>query len=155
MATSNDTRVRVDGLLEDHGERLAGERVLDALRRRSAFKARLVSIMPRRSALRDVGQIEEMANAVRAHPAAPCFARMQRRGDAGAGAVDARERFRDLGLADDQRRQEAHHVVAGRHRNHLLGAQLVHELRARHYRAQADQQSLAAHLGDDLRDSGP
>ena len=65
-----------------------------------------------------------------------------------AGAVDARDRLGNLVLADDQRRQQPHHVVAGADRDHFLGAQFVHHLGGRRHHAQADQQPFAAHLGD-------
>ncbi len=87
--------------------------------------------------------------AQRAHPAAPSL-----RGGAPARLRRAQARSRretasaDLLLADDQRRQQPHHVVAGGDRDHLLGPQLIDQLAARHHRAQAEQQPLAAQLGD-------
>ena len=67
------------------------------------------------------GKIGEMAKRHRAW-----FQRLLRggRGDGigqalGAGA-DAVERLADLGVGDGQRRQQAHDIVAGRHRQQLL-----------------------------------
>ena len=58
------------------------------------------------------------------------------------------DRLGDLALADDQRRQQPHHIVAGGDRDHLLGAQFIDHFGGRRHHAQADQQALAAHLGD-------
>ena len=60
----------------------------------------------------------------------------------------------DLGLGHDQRRQEAHHIVAGADGEQLLVAQRVDEIARRHHGLDADQQSLAAHFREHGRDSG-
>ena len=63
-----------------------------------------------------------------------------------------RDRLGHLGLADDQRRQQAHDVVAGADREQLLVAQRVDQIAVRHRpHLQADQQALAAHLRDHRR----
>ena len=51
-------------------------------------------------------------------------------------------------VGDDQRRQQPHDIVAGGDRQHLLGAQRVDHLGAGGTMPQAEQQALAAHLGD-------
>ena len=56
--------------------------------------------------------------------------------------------LRDLVFADDQRRQQPHHIVAGGDRDHLLVAQFVHHFGDRRHHAQADQQAFAAHFRD-------
>ena len=149
-----DARAR-RGLLEDHRQRLAGERPL-VRAGASAFMARASIDHPAQVLGRDVDQIEEMADRRHLAPplawrAASCAARSSRR----AGAVEPGDALGDLRLADDQRRQQPHDVVAGGDGDHLLGAQRIDELAGRHHRAQADQQALAAHLRDDAPDSGP
>src|ERR1035437_1812857 len=61
-----------------------------------------------------------------------------------AGPIDACERLRDLVFADNQRRQQPNHIVAGGNRDHLLIAQFVHHLGCRRHHAQADQKAFAA-----------
>ena len=75
-----------------------------------------------------------------------------------ASARAARRRGRCTGdsfgnffLADDQRRQKTHHVVAGADGDHLFRAQLVDHFGGLRNHAQADQQTFAAHLGDHRR----
>ena len=60
--------------------------------------------------------------------------------------VDA---FGDFLLADDERRQQAHDIVAGRDREHLFGAQRIDQFADRNQRLEADQQAFAAHFGND------
>ena len=106
---------------------------------------------------RNVDEIEEVPD--RAHPRASSLTRSPpvTAGGGGctvkprAGAVEARDRLGDFLLADDERRQQPHDVVAGGDGDHLLGAQRVDQLAGRHHGAQADQQSFAAHLGDHRR----
>src|SRR5882672_6858155 len=101
-ATSNETRVRVEGLSKIIASTrpasglLAEDLAARALRPRF-FMARLVSIIPRSSR----------------------GGMLDRRG----GPVDARHGVRDLRLLDDERRQQPHDVVAGRYREELFGAQ--------------------------------
>ena len=65
-----------------------------------------------------------------------------------AGAVEAPDAFGDFLFADDERRQQSHDIVARGNRDHLFGPQRIDEFAGGHQRAQADQQPLAAHLGD-------
>ena len=137
-------------LVEDHRQRLAGQRRTSTPpRARAAFMARLLSIIPastgfgismRSRKCRTPFPVMTPPPACRARG---CVARQPR-----AGAIDARDRLGDFVLADDQRRQQPHHIVAGGDRDHLLGAQFVDHLGDRRHHAQADQQAFAAHLGD-------
>ena len=105
---------------------------------------------PAQLGLGDVGQIEEMADAVRAHPAAPCLrGRCVRRGKPRAGALDAR--------APPRRSPPRSTISGGSSRTTLSPAATVIIFSARssstssavrHDRAQAEQQALAAHFGD-------
>ncbi len=54
----------------------------------------------------------------------------------------------DIGLLDDERRQQPHHIVAGRDGEQLFGPQGVDQLAVGNDRAQPDEQAFAPHLGD-------
>src|SRR5262249_36151848 len=69
----------------------------------------------------------------------------------GAGAVEPRDAFGDLLLADDQRRQQPYDIIAGGDRDHFFGAERIDELTGRHARAHADEEAFAPHLGNDRR----
>ena len=93
-----------------------------------------------------------MAQRLRGHPTAPLLARgFSAARKPRAGALQHAHRLADFGFADDQRRQQTHDVVAGRDREQLLLAQRLDQLAIRHDAAHAEQQALAAHLGDHAR----
>ena len=56
----------------------------------------------------------------------------------------------DLRLADDQRRQQAHDIIAGLHAQHLPRAQGPQQLLVGQLAFQSEHQPLPAHLFDDL-----
>ena len=58
-------------------------------------------------------------------------------------------------VLDDERRQQAHDILAGRNDEHVLGARGDGEIRVGHVELQAQQQALAAHFGDDVGITGP
>src|SRR3990170_3896013 len=150
MATSKETRVRVEGFSKIMAStaprcslRFFGTRPL-------RFIAAALSMMAR-SALRSSASISMK-----------CLRDMDV-STAGQSGVSQRAAFQgdasgiefaagqvDLRLAHDERRQEAHDIVAGLHRQHLLGAQRLEELLVRHLAFQPKHQSLPAHLLDDL-----
>ena len=141
------------GLVEDHRQRLAFER-LALGRARPALAPRLHGAAgvdhPAQLLRGNIDQVEKVAGAVRAHPAAPC-----RCGACSADAMRAQARsMRRTASATSSSLtisggSEPHHVIPGRDRDHLFRAQLVDQLRTGHHRAQPDQQPLPAHLGDD------
>ena len=135
-------------LVEHHGQRLAGERRCNLTpRARSAFMARLLSISPASTGFGMSMRSRKCRTpfAVMTPPSAGPRMRLR---EPRAGAVDARDSLGDFFLADDQRRQQPHDVVAGGDREHLFGAQLVDHLGGLRNHAQANQQAFAAHLGD-------
>ena len=145
------------GLVEDHRQRLAGERLVGA--RAIAFDALLHGAAlldhPAQFGDRNFGQIEKVPRRRSAHPTAPCFLGFLRAGKLRAGALEHAHRVADFVLADDQRRHQPHDIVAGRDREQILVAQRLDQLPVRDHAAQAEQQAFAAHLGDDTRDSDP
>ena len=125
MATSKDTRVRVEG----RSKIIA--RVLPAsgrsLRGRFAFMARATIDHLAQVHGRHVDQVEEVAD--RVHRATVSFGcLLMRMAEPRAGAVEAFDTFGDFLLVDNERRQQPHDVIAGRHRDHLFGAQRVDQL---------------------------
>ena len=92
-----------------------------------------------------------MADAA-ARPAAPWPAAparpLLRALDGDASPVEPPDGLGHLGLGDDQRRHQPHDVVAGQNREQLLGAAGIGQLAVRNHALEADQQALAAHLGD-------
>ena len=114
------------GLIEDHCQRLCRRTV----RRRAAYA--LLFHRPAgvdhaaQFARRDIDEIQEMPDLF-AHTGSSrrlllCFERSL---DVGGRPINAVDALGDLGFADDQRRQQPHHVVAGGHRQQVLGAQRV------------------------------
>ena len=102
------------GLVEDHGERLAGERPLAGARRAVALLHGAACLdHPAQMLAREVDQIEEVADAGALIPPPPAFRLSAAPADRGAGAVDPRDRLGDLGFGDDQRRHQPHDIVAG------------------------------------------
>ena len=69
------------------------------------------------------------------------------------GAIEPLHRLFEFGFIDDQRRQEAHHIVAGADREQFLLTQRIDQIARRHHRLDADQQALAAALRRALSDS--
>ena len=134
--------------LEDHRQRLAGERPVGAAALRLHGARRFDD-------LAQVGGRKSMRSRKWRMPLIrppPAFASWHRPGSSCAQARSRRaDALGDFLLADDQRRQQPHHVVAGGDRDHLLGAQRVDQFAGRNERAQADQQPFAAHLGDQRR----
>ena len=61
------------------------------------------------------------------------------------------DRFRNFIFVDDQRRQQAHHILAGRDRQELGVTRRRHEVAIWHAHFQSKHQSFAAHLFDDRR----
>ena len=85
--------------------------------------------------------------------APPCALRHSaaaRRVSAGERGVEPAHRLVDLGLADDQRRQQAHDVVAGRHEEQALGARGGGDLAVRDAALDAEHQPLAADFLDEV-----
>ncbi len=54
-------------------------------------------------------------------------------------------------VRDDQRRQHTHDIVAGCDRQKFFRAQGVDQLTVRHFGLDTEQQSFAAHFGNDFR----
>ena len=121
-------------LVEDHRQRLAGERLRRGAAARCVFMARLVVDDAAQLAGRDVDRDRGNGGGRCCSPGRSLLARAPAgaRSIGGAGAVDPRDRLGDLGLADDQRRQQAHDIVAGADGQQLLGAQRVDQLAVRH-----------------------
>ena len=71
-------------------------------------------------------------------------------GNRGASSIELGSGELDLGLADDERRQELHDIVAGLDREHLLGAQSLEQVLVRHLAFQTEHQPLPAYLLDDI-----
>ena len=147
MATSNETRVRVEGLSNTIASVLPASGDAFDRRARAAFIARLLSISPASTGFGMSVRSRKCRTpfAVMTPPLAGARVRLRQ---ARAGAVDTPDRFGNFLLADDQRRQQPHHIVAGGDRDHLLGAQFVDHLGGLRNHAQADQQAFAAHFGD-------
>ncbi len=117
-----DARAR-RGLVEDHRQRLAGERRSAAARAtlRRAFMARLGSSIPRSSAAGMSVRSRKWRTSAHFAAPAPSASRPLRLRAAWQARSMHGHRLADLGLADDQRRQQAHDVVAGRHGQQVLG----------------------------------
>ena len=62
------------------------------------------------------------------------------------GPINAIDRLADLAVADDQRRQQPHHVVASRHREQVLGTQCIDKFGVGDRGAQPKQQAIATHF---------
>ena len=125
-------------LVEDHRQRLAGERLARVAPCAGAcsFMARLASIIPRSSVLGiSVRSRKWRTPFALIRPLPACAVRSCALASRVQARSIRRDRLGDLVLADDQRRQQPHHVVAGRDRDHLLGAQRVDQL-ARSARSQ-------------------
>src|SRR5579872_2714076 len=129
IATSNDTRVRVDG-----------------------FSKIIASVLPASGLSR--------GPALWAKPGPSPAGR--RPGSALAPALSCRrpllrhlvhdaERRLDLGLADDQRRQDAQHIVAGGQQQKAFGARFGDEVAGWDHAFDAEQMARAAHLRQQLR----
>ena len=150
MATSNDTRVRVEGrskiiasVLPASGRSASGPGF-----RRPSWRAR-----PRRSCASPRPACRsDRESGGRAHwaasSAAPWRATRLSRAQARSSRVIASA---ISALADDQRRQQPHDIVAGRDGDHFLGAQRIDQFAGRNHGAKTDQQSFAAHFGDQRR----
>src|SRR5580700_6034805 len=162
IATSKETRVRVEGLSKIIASILPARPPPhpsrpDALReevggaRRSFFMARLTSMMTRNaSGAMSIKSRKWRGEAVTAsHHGGLLVVRGSF--DPLCRAVDPGGGLGDLALLDDQRRQQAHHIVARRDREQVLGAQRIDEFAVRTRRDEAEQQALAAHLRDDAR----
>ena len=164
MPTSKDTRVRVDGLLEDHRQRPAGERPFG--RGRPLRPARLdrggtdrgcraasargiardrgnaggrysVAVMSRKRAV-----IRRMRLAVRLRRAARSWR---------AGCLEPRRTPSSISSSrDDQRRQQPHDIVAGRDHEHVARRGRRRRNRPAARAAEAEHQPFAAHFGDDV-----
>src|SRR5215510_6424982 len=147
MAMSKETRVRVDGLSKIMASVRPSSGFGPSWRR--AFMARLASIIPRSScggmSIRSRKWRRPLA-LIRLPPLLWSFLGL---GNAGAGPLDAPDRLGHFVLAHDQRRQQPYHVVTGRDGDHLLRPQLVDEIGARHYGAQADEEPFATQFSDD------
>ena len=112
MPTSNDTRVRVDGLSKIMAMVLPASGFAAA--RAPPFMARLVSMIPRSSAGGTSIRSRKWRMPFAAHPAAPCLrAPCCARSTATQARSSRADGLGHLGLGDDQRRHQPHDVVAG------------------------------------------
>ena len=108
-------------LVEDHRQRLAGERMLAAAPRLlHRARSRDDRAQVRR---RNIDQIDEMADAALGHQTAAGLTGFAAWDERFAGAFDHGDAVGDVGLVDDQRRQQPHDIVAGRDRQHLFVAE--------------------------------
>ena len=137
------------GLVEHHGQRLAGKRRGHDAARALRLHGAAVVDQPASTGFGISIRSRKWRTPLPVMAPPPALARAHGLLKLRAGAVDARDRLGDLVLADDQRRQQPHDIVAGGDRDHFLGAQFVDHLGGRRHHAQADQQAFAAHLGDD------
>ena len=133
MPTSKDTRVRVDGFSKIMRERLAGERLACALApgacracRRRLHRA-CAGARPDRTG-RDRGN----AAAAALSSGGGISAWRMAAGQARADPSMMPHRLVDLRLLDDQRRQQAHHIVAGAD-GQQTGRRSRHQLGVRHH----------------------
>ncbi len=149
MATSNDTRVRVEGRSKIIASVLPASGLPRTLSNGRFFIARA-----------DIDDAPAIRGAARRSRSRKCrtltghllLADLRvRAAQLSAGAIEPRDAFGDFLLADDERRQQAHDIIAGGDREHFFGAQRVDKLAGRNESAQADQQTFAAHLGDQRR----
>ena len=161
MATSKDTRVRVDGFSKIIASIVSGERC----RRRprpapccAAFMALRMSRMPR-SVLASSVEIEEMPVRHRLTPGTrPAERKLSPCGRAARSSARPGVRVASAisSSVDDQRRQQAHDIVAAADAQQLLGERrLARTRRSATVQLDADQQALAAHVLDERRDARP
>src|SRR5438477_11540307 len=69
----------------------------------------------------------------------------------GTGANKPGDTLSDLLLGDNERRQQAHDVIASGDSEHLLRPDRIDEFAGGYDRAQANQEALAPHFGDEVR----
>src|SRR6266540_1192661 len=150
MATSKETRVLVEGFSKimartapSRSFRPFGTRPLRLISRAQSMMARNVLASKAsisRKCLVDMAVSRSNASGVSEGAA------LQR----DASGIEIGASKVDLGLAHDERRQEADDIVAGLHGQHLLCAQRLEQLLVRHLAFQPEHQTLAAHLLDDV-----
>ena len=153
MATSKDTRVRVDGLSKIIASVLPAS---GRSARRSPRLRRALHVGRRR---RECARSSSAANCVRSRKCRGLDAGHSARSAlAACGALDLRAQARveprrtaspTIGLVDDQRRQQPHDVVAGRHGRAASRRARPRRTRYSGRAFDAEQQAFAADLLDD------
>jgi hypothetical protein len=149
MASSNETRVRVEG----RSKIIASAR--PSSRRRTVFLrfffiSRALSMISRNCRRGMTFRSRKCRTALIGPPQSS--AGLSATGATSlAGPFKPGDAFHNFLLAHNQRRQQPHDVIAGGDRDHFLRAQRVDEFARRHDRPQADQQTFAADLGYDRR----
>src|SRR5580698_81542 len=152
IATSNDTRVRVEGRSKIIASVLP-VRGLAALWPPDlilAFIARAPSIIARRSAAGTSIRSRKCRTSVIARASDFLFLGVVLRMRAvkrGTSTVEPGDTFGNFLLVDNQWRQQAHDVIAGGDRDDLLRAQRIDEFACGNHGAQSHQQAFAAQFG--------
>ena len=156
MATSNDTRVRVDGFSKisistassmPSGPQL-GRHALAGL----LHGARHVDDAPQGAGV-DAVDVEKMPGRHGSSLSQP--ASLSGLGPARQRLAETARGLAQFLLGDVERRQQAHHVVARADRQQFSAMQALTTSPIRRLDLDADQQAAAAHLLDDMGDTRP
>src|SRR5579872_1904690 len=143
MATSKETRVRVDGRSKIIASTLPASGRGAVWLRRTRFSRSLSSRMRRRAGASISARSRKWRTI--ASPGGPGRHRLLE-GD--EGTIEAIDRFVDLGFADIERRQQADDILAGGGAEQPGVTHGGYHLADRPDAADANEQPLAAHLGD-------